>query len=140
MNRTVALGLVAAAIFSVGVDLAVGVSTPGLYSLVGFGGTVLIVVITKQVGKRLLLRPEGSRVGDPRRPAGDDVEPTDDDPQPIDGPRLTWTQSGIRYDDPDDEEPPHTADPAGTRGLPRYREDPTSDAPERPQPGGADRG
>ncbi len=130
MNRTTVLGVAAAAVVSLVVDLVVGVSMPGLYSLVGIGGTVVIVVITKRVGKALLLRPEGSRVGDPRHSADDDIEPPPGPPANGDA------------GEGEDEEPLHTADPAGTAGLPRYLEDPPAAAEpgQRQEMGGDDRG
>lgn len=61
--RNIAL-VVGALAVSVIVDLLVGVDDPGRYAAVGLLGCFAIVLVTKQVGKRLLLRPEGSRVGD----------------------------------------------------------------------------
>lgn len=88
--RTIAL-VVGALAVSVVVDLVVGVSTPGLYAAVGLVGCFGIVLVTKQVGKRLLLRPEGTRVGDPHpvedeQDEPDEVHPAAADPERIDRP------------------------------------------------------
>lgn len=117
--RNIAL-VVGALALSVVVDLAVGVSTPGLYAAVGLGGCFAIVLVTKQVGKRLLLRPEGSRVGDPH-PVGDELdEPDDVDPAATDPERID------RPDPDDDTDYRVTAsgDPVGT-DTHRYDAEPT---------------